>query len=162
MTSPQQRFRQLMGRFVTGITVIAVQSDDEHISAMTANAVTAVSLDPLLLLCCIRNESGMLPGLLARGVFSVNILSAGQDCISSHYGGKRMAISPAVWNRNENGVPLLQGANASFVCRVDSSHRAGDHTVIFGAVEAMTAVERPEKALVYAAGRYQDIPLAAS
>ncbi|QAA95323.1 flavin reductase family protein [Pollutimonas thiosulfatoxidans] len=162
MASIQTRFRQLMGRFVTGITVIAVQSDDEPISAMTANAVSAVSLNPLLLLCCIRNESRMLHAVLARGRFSVNVLSAGQGDISRHYGGQRLEETPAVWLRDESGTPILEGANASFVCRVDSHCLAGDHTVIFGAVEDMQAAEQPAPALVYAGGRYRDLALAAS
>lgn len=150
-----------MGRFVTGITVIAVQSDDGHVSAMTANAVTAVSLDPLLLLCCIRNESSMLPNMLERGCFSINVLSAGQDDISRYYGGQRHGESPALWLDTVNNAPVLSGANAAFMCRVDSSFQAGDHTVIFGAVEDMSAAEQPAPALIYAAGGYQDLALLA-
>src|SRR5690554_6305015 len=113
MASIQTRFRQLMGRFVTGITVIAVQSDDEPISAMTANAVSAVSLNPLLLLCCIRNESRMLHAVLARGRFSVNVLSAGQGDISRHYGGQRLEETP----RSEEHTSELQ-SRPHLVCRL--------------------------------------------
>lgn len=162
MASIQTRFRHLMGRFVTGITVIAVQQDDEPVSAMTANAVSAVSLNPLLLLCCIRNESRMLNAVLAQGRFSVNVLSANQGDISRHYGGQRLDESPAVWLRDASGIPVLEGANATFLCRVDSHCLAGDHTVIFGAVEDMQAADEPAPALVYAAGRYRDLALAVS
>lgn len=160
MYTIQKRFRHLMGRFVTGVTVIAVHADDD-VAAMTANAVTAVSLDPLLLLCCIRNESGMLPALLSRGCFSVNILASGQDDVSRYYGGQRVGASPARWNLNEEDAPLLEGANASFVCDLYSSHQVGDHTVVYGAIRHMEADDQPSPALVYAAGRYHDIALAA-
>lgn len=157
--SMQVKFRQLMGRFVTGITVIALQSDDGDVAAMTANAVTAVSLDPMMLLCCIRNNSGLLAPLLSRGAFSVNILSANQGDVSRHYGGQKLAVSPAVWHLREGDAPVLAGANATFICNVHSSCKAGDHTVIFGTVRDMTAQENPEPALLFAAGKYRDIEL---
>ena len=157
--SMQMKFRRLMGRFVTGITVIALRTDDGEVAAMTANAVTAVSLDPLMLLCCIRNNSGLLSPLLSRGTFSVNILSADQGEISRHYGGQKRDVSPATWLPGGGGVPVLAGANASFICHVHSSCRAGDHTVIFGTVQDMAADEQPSPALVFAAGQYRDLAL---
>lgn len=160
MDTTQQQFRRLMGRFVTGITVIALQSGQDKVAAMTANAVTAVSLDPMVLLCCIRNESGLLKDLITRGKFSINILSADQGDISTHYGGRRQEISPATWFE-EDGAPILCGANASFICNVSSTYPVGDHTVIFGAVESMQAADVPAPALVFAAGQYRDLALAA-
>ena len=160
MSTPQQRFRTLMGRFVTGVTVIAAQAED-GVAAMTANAVTAVSLDPLLLLVCVRNESRMLPLLLGQGGFSVNVLAAGQDSISRYYGGRPQCECPANWMPSQSGAPTLAGANASFICRIESSHRVGDHTVVYGAVVEMVAADPVAPALVYAAGKYSDLPLAA-
>ncbi|NVN88300.1 MAG: flavin reductase [Rhodopseudomonas sp.] len=159
MLTPQQRFRTLMGRFVTGVTVIAARTED-GVAAITANAVTAVSLDPLLLLVCVRNESRLLPIMLQKGAFSVNVLAAGQDDISRHYGGSPQDQSPAQWILNDM-APVLVGANASFACRVDTAHRAGDHTVIYGAVVEMAAADPVAPALIYAAGKYGDVALAA-
>jgi len=160
MTTEQQLFRSLMGRMVTGITVVATQTTD-GVVAMTANAVTSVSLEPLMLLVCVRNESRMLATLLDEGRFSINVLSAGQDNISRHYGGRQQAECPASWTYASAGVPILDGANATFLCAVDSTHRVGDHTVVYGKVEAMTGGDLAAPALVYAAGRYADLPLAA-
>ena len=153
-------FRSLMGRFVTGVTVIAASSKAD-VAAMTANAVSSVSVDPLILLCCIRNESSFLPVVLREGRFSVNVLSAGQDDISRHYGGRRLNVCPADWALSANAVPVLVGANASFVCHVDSHHRIGDHTVVYGAVDHMEALSQPSPALLYASGSYIYLPLAA-
>ncbi|MBN9425664.1 MAG: flavin reductase [Burkholderiales bacterium] len=155
-----RRFRTLMGRFVTGVTIIATQAD-EGVAAMTANAVTAVSLDPLIVLACIRNESRLLAPLLARGSFSINVLAAGQDDISRHYGGRAAADSPARWLADAGGVPVLAGANASFLCKVMATHQVGDHTVVYGAVYDMRAAEPAAPALLYAGGRYADLPLPA-
>lgn len=160
MRDDTHRFRTLMGRFVTGITVIAIDGA-EPVRAMTANAFTAVSLDPLLLLVCIRNESRLLASLLEQGRFSVNVLAAGQQDVSRHYGGRALEHSPARWHHGADGLPLLMGANAAFCCRVESAHAVGDHTVIYGAVTHMEAADPPAEALVWAGGRYMDLGLAA-
>lgn len=160
MTTEQQQFRSLMGRWVTGISVIAVPAAG-GIMGMTANAVTSVSLEPLMLLVCIRNQSRMLASMLEKRRFSINVLSAGQDAISRHYGGQPQGSSPASWSYCSDGIPLLQGANANFVCALDASHPVGDHTVVYGRVTAMRGEASAAPALVYAAGRYADMPLAA-
>ncbi len=156
----QQRFRALMGRFVTGVTVVAVRSGDD-VAGMTANAVAAVSLEPLLLLVCFREQSRLLPEILAAGIFSVNVLSAAQADVSRHYGGQARGACPARWRLDVAAAPVLAAANATFVCRVDATHRAGDHRVVYGAVEDMLAGEVASPALVYAGGRYADLDLAA-
>jgi len=149
-----------MGRLVTGITVVATDSPN-GVMAMTANAVTAVSLDPLIVLVCVRNESRMLPVLLEGKRFSINLLSAAQLEVSRHYGGRQQEACPASWGRDANGTPMLDGANASFACVLDHAQRVGDHTVVYGRVRAMDGGEAAAPALVYAAGRYADLPLAA-
>jgi len=164
MRDRQQRFRSLMGRFVTGVTVIGVKAAARHdaaVEAMTASAVTAVSLDPLLLLTCIRNESRFLPAIMRGRCFSINVLAAGQDDVSRYYGGHRHAPCPAEWRWHTDSVPVLGGANASFICRIHATHRVGDHTVVYGEVVDMIAQDPAAPALVYAAGRYQGISLAA-
>ena len=160
MDSRKQQFRSLMGRFVTGVTVVAVRHGGE-VGAMTANAVTAVSLEPLLLLVCFRSHSRLLPCLLEAGAFSVNVLSSAQLDISRHYGGQAKGDCPARWRLDLAAAPVLEGANATFVCRVDSSHSAGDHTVVYGAVDNMLAASPAAPALVYAGGRYHDLALTA-
>lgn len=160
MSDPTRRFRTLMGRFVTGITVVAVATPD-GVAAMTANAVTAVSLDPLMLLVCVRRESRLLPLIEAAGHFSVNVLAAGQDDVSRHYGGGAGTVSPARWASGAAGAPMLEGANAAFVCRLAFTQTAGDHEVVYGEVVDMVAADPPAPALVYAAGRYADVALTA-
>lgn len=159
METRQQRFRSLMGRFATGVTVIAAKCGGE-VAAMTANAVTAVSLEPLLLLVCIRNESRMLPRILEAGCFSVNVLSSTQASTSRFYGGRAQGECPARWCHDLADAPVLEGSIATFVCRVDATHRVGDHTVLYGAVDDMLASEPAQPALVYAGGTYHDLALA--
>jgi flavin reductase (DIM6/NTAB) family NADH-FMN oxidoreductase RutF len=160
MTTEQQRFRSLMGRLVTGITVVAADTP-AGVSAMTANAVTSVSLEPLIMLVCVRNESRMLPVLLAQRRFSINVLSAAQEQVSRHYGGRQLEACPASWGRDDDGIPVLEGANATFACDLDHTQQVGDHTVVYARVRSMAGGDAAAPALVYAAGRYADLPLAA-
>lgn len=160
MNNEQYQFRKLMGRFVTGVSVIATHNEDQEVIAMTANAITAVSLDPMLLLVCVRNESRLLPYLLNNQGFSVNLLHASQDHISRHYGGQKNLQTENHWVNSEQNIPLLSEANASFICTKHSTYQAGDHTVIFGEVQEMHAKGDPEPALVFAAGQYHELALA--
>lgn len=159
MNEQQQYFRTLMGRFVTGVTVIAVPTVD-GVAAMTANAVAAVSLEPLLLLCCVRNESRLLPLLLDEKRFSVNVLAADQTAVSKYYGGRKNISSPATWHSDGDRVPRLKGALASFICTIHATYVAGDHTVVYGRVQNMHATEPASEALVFAAGRFSNLSLA--
>lgn len=159
MKKHQHEFRKLMGRFVTGVTVIATKNTNGEVIGMTANAITAVSLNPILLLVCIRNESYLLPHLLEKEHFSVNLLHANQCEISRCYGGQQFESNGAKWAMSVNDTPQLIGANASFLCSIYSHYLAGDHTVVFGKVYDMFAQPEPKPALVYAAGQYHELEL---
>lgn len=156
------RFRTLMSRFVTGITVIAVASDDRPsgVAAMTASAVCPVSLTPLLLLFCVRNESSLLPHLRRADAFSVNVLASGQDAVSRYYGGQPQRGTEGTWDLNAAPAPVLDGANATFVCRITRLQALGDHHVVVGEVIDMHSIDPPAPALIYAAGKYLDVALA--
>ena len=156
------RFRTLMSRFVTGVTVIAVSSEDRAsgVAAMTASAVCPVSLTPLMLLFCVRNETSLLPRLKATEAFSVNVLSSGQDAVSRYYGGQPQRGSEGTWNLDAAAAPVLEDANATFVCQVRSLQELGDHHVVVGEVVDMHSIDPPAPALIYAAGRYLDVELA--
>ncbi|MGQ3123415.1 flavin reductase family protein [Variovorax sp.] len=159
-----RRFRSLMSRFVTGVTVIGVAHSQQpgEVVAMTASSVTSVSLSPLLLLFCVRNESRLLPHLQATGGFSVNVLGAHQDDISRYYGGQTGQGARGAWLRDAGSVPALAGANASFLCRSRHLQAFGDHHVVIGEVVDMVSADPPAPALIYACGKYMGVELAHS
>jgi flavin reductase (DIM6/NTAB) family NADH-FMN oxidoreductase RutF len=75
-------FREVMGLFATGVTVITTRIDGETYG-MTANAITSVSLDPLLVLVCVQTEAHMAKLLRQSGEFSINILNEDQEILSN-------------------------------------------------------------------------------
>ena len=160
-TADPRKFRDLMGRFVTGVAVIGVPDADRSgaVVAMTASSITSVSLDPLLVLFCIRNESRPLPHLRASGGFSINVLASHQDTISRYYGGQAAQGSEGAWEISSGRAPALAGANASFICQSQHLQAFGDHHVVIGEVTDMVSSDPPEPALVYAGGKYLGVNL---
>lgn len=125
-------FRNAMGRFATGVTVIATKTDDgEH--GMTANAFMSVSLNPKLVTVSIDNRANMLNKIKESGTFSVNILSYDQKNISMHFAGQKEMEEEIPFELVED-IPIIKGSLASVVCNVHESVVAGDHTLFLGEV----------------------------
>lgn len=147
-------FRQTVGQFVTGVTVIATEHDGA-IHAMTANSFTSLSLDPPLVLFCVGKHTKMGGLISGSGRFSVNILARDQKDVSSYFAGAWKQGEPppftfATWE----AVPRLGGCAATLACAVHAVHEGGDHWIVIGRVDG---VDRPEPAsvpLVFFGGRY--------
>ena len=149
------RFRRVMGLFATGVTVLAAQhADDVH--GMTANAVTSVSLDPLLVLACVGKQARMYPFIEQAGGFSLNILTHDQEVLSRYFAGSwKMATPPEFRFTPWEGGPRLIGALATIGCRTERSIEAGDHWIVLGRVIALHEGDASAQPLVFFAGRYR-------
>jgi flavin reductase (DIM6/NTAB) family NADH-FMN oxidoreductase RutF len=151
-------FREAMGSFPTGVTVVTVASDDGNIHGITVNSFSSVSLDPMLVLICLKKNSRGL-GLIERaGAFAVNVLSAGQHDLARRFANRHRPAGPAMFDgvpfkSGVTGCPVLVDATASFDCRLRRSHPAGDHLIVLGEVVAL--VHRPQlEPLIFHAGTY--------
>ena len=120
-------FRAWLGRFSTGITILTIATDS-GVHGMTANAFTAVSLHPPLVLVCVANRARMRSHLDTGASLGISILAAEQKEMSAQFAGARTA-SCAVTFEWDLGVPLIGGALAHLACRVENRHEAGDHTM---------------------------------
>jgi flavin reductase (DIM6/NTAB) family NADH-FMN oxidoreductase RutF len=144
-----REFRQVMGRFATGVTVVTTVEKDV-IHGMTANGFLSVSLRPPLVLVslgrCRMNE--MLP---RSGRYGVSMLAHDQQHFAAHFAAqKASAVEPTfVW---QEGFPLLDGALAHLGCRVVDVHRAGDHVLWIGEVEYIG--HRDDEPLLFYTGRF--------
>ena len=144
-----KEFRQVMGRFATGVTVVTtVERGAAH--GMTANGFLSVSLRPPLVLVslgrCKMNE--LLP---RSGRYGVSVLSHDQHHFAGHFAAQKASpVEPTfTW---QDGVPLLEGAIAHLVCRVADVHRAGDHVLWIGEVEYLA--HREDEPLLFYTGRF--------
>jgi flavin reductase (DIM6/NTAB) family NADH-FMN oxidoreductase RutF len=139
-TADTLRFRQVIGHFATGVAIVTCYGDDGP-TGLTTNAITSVSLEPLLLLVCFDNASRTLPAVREARRFAVNVLRAGQEDLARVFASKRVAREKfeAVTHVEAHGVPVLDGALAWLACELTALHPAGDHTIGIGEITHMDA-----------------------
>jgi 3-hydroxy-9,10-secoandrosta-1,3,5(10)-triene-9,17-dione monooxygenase reductase component len=154
MTAEQDRFREVIGRFTTGVCVVTCEGASGP-AGLTTNAVSSVSLEPLLLLVCFDNESRTLPVVRESRRFAVNVLREGQEDLARVFASKRIALEKfeSVTHTVAHGVPVLDGALAWLACDLRELVPAGDHTIGIGAVTHMDA-SADARPLVWYAGGY--------
>ena len=155
MSIDPRTFRQTVGRFVTGVTVIAIDVDGE-IRAMTANSFTSLSLDPPLVLFCLGKETKAGHHIRSAPGFSISILREDQRDLSSYFAGAwTPAAAPPPFSFTEwEGGPRLDGCMAALGCRTHAIHEGGDHWIVVGEVVATYRAEDAGEPLVFFGGRY--------
>jgi flavin reductase (DIM6/NTAB) family NADH-FMN oxidoreductase RutF len=151
-------FRDAMGCFATGVTIITLDLDGE-VHGMTANAFASVSLDPLLVLVCVDHKTRTHAHLHTKKRFGINVLCEDQRKISEYYARpertheKAEVEAGARFDRTEEGTPMLHGALAYLECRLHSAQPAGDHTIFIAEVE--DAIVRSGQPLLFFRGKYR-------
>jgi flavin reductase (DIM6/NTAB) family NADH-FMN oxidoreductase RutF len=148
----RQQYRSVIGHFATGVAVITAHGPGGPVG-MTANALTSLSLEPLLVLVAFDNSARTLPVVREHGRFAVNVLTAEQEPIARVFASKapeREKFAGVGFAVHE-GVPVIDGALAWLGLEVVEQHPGGDHTIVIGEVFAMGAGEG-EPLLWYRAG----------
>ena len=146
-----RQFRNAMGKFATGVTVVATEVDG-NVHGMTANAFMSVSLSPKLVVVSISERAQMLEKINQSGKFSVNILSSSQQDLSMIFAGQQKNHQEVKFERLGE-VPVLAGAVAQIACEVSAAHIEGDHTLFIGRVTDIQ-IEDLEP-LIYFSGKYR-------
>ena len=149
-----REFRNTLGAFATGVTVVTTVSADGVPCGMTANSFTALSLQPPLILWNIAQGSPSAPIFLAAEHFAISVLAAGQIDISRRFSRPHADKFATVDTfKGIGGVPLIAGAVAHFECRTEQHHASGDHIIIVGRV--LQLMRKPAPSLIFCSGRYQ-------
>jgi flavin reductase (DIM6/NTAB) family NADH-FMN oxidoreductase RutF len=112
-------FRQLLGRFATGVTVITLFLPDGRPAGMTASSLASVSLEPPLLSTCIDHGAELYETLCAARGYAINVLAASQEAVSRRFA---------------TGHPILDGVLAWIDCEQHAAYPGGDHTILVGHV----------------------------
>lgn len=157
-TEEGRRFREALGRFATGVTVVTAASPQGP-AGMTVNSFTSVSLEPPLVLWCAALASRRWPIFRDAGAWAIHVLGAEQIdlCLRFTRGGDGFAGLPEA--RNNDGVPVLPAAAARFDCRAHARHEGGDHAILVGEVARVTIAGPADAPLVFAAGRFGALTL---
>jgi 3-hydroxy-9,10-secoandrosta-1,3,5(10)-triene-9,17-dione monooxygenase reductase component len=150
------RFRQVLGHFCTGVTVVTTV-DDRGPAGFACQSFAAVSLEPPLVLFCPGRASATWPRIAGAGHFCANVLAADQSDLA-----RTFAVSGATgtdkfagvrWSPSPAGAPILDGALTWVGAAVAAVHEAGDHRVVLGRVTELGHC-RPGKPLLFYRGRY--------
>jgi len=162
MSFDTNTFRQTVGRFLTGVTVVAFETEDE-VKAMTANSFTSLSLDPPLLLFCPAKSTKTGQLIHRASGFSVNILREDQQALSTFFAGAwKQPVEPPYRFVPLEGVPRLEGSLASLACSVYQIYEGGDHWIVLGKVTALHQGIEPLRPLAFHLGRYTHLKPATS
>lgn len=156
MSLPPHEFRETLGRFTTGVTVITA-ADESGRRGMTASAFLSLSLTPPLVGVSVDHRATMLGVLEKSGRFGVNVLSVSQRHLSNHFAGRGGQLEQGEdvpWFEHE-GLPLISGAVAQLVCRTVQTVVTGDHTLFVGEVEYSRYTD--DDPLVYFRGQYHEL-----
>jgi flavin reductase (DIM6/NTAB) family NADH-FMN oxidoreductase RutF len=153
-------FRLACGQFATGVTVLTVERAPSQVHGMTANSVTSVSLEPLLILICVDQHAQLLPLLKKKKRFGVNVLKEDQQAISRYFAqteenAKSEAELGIRYRWTPSGIPLLEDALTHVACVVVASYVAGDHTIFLGEVESVEVFNG--EPLLYFRGAYRRV-----
>lgn len=157
MPVDKQEFRGVMGHFATGVTVITTRDGDGKLYGLTANAVSSVSLEPPLVLCCVDKKADSYSAFGASKVFAVNILSKEQEVLSRTFaksGGDKFA--GVGYRHGPTGCPLLDDVIAHLDCEVRYAFDAGDHTIFVGEPVEIS-MDQETDPLLYFRGGYRNL-----
>ena len=150
-----REFRDALGMFATGITVVATRAPDGQPIGLTVNSFNSVSLDPPLIVWSLSANLSCVPVFESCEYYSVNVLAADQDNLSNRFASRAddkfagLEIDTGMY-----GVPLLRGCCARFECRNTVRHDGGDHILFISEVVRFDRDET-HSPLIYWGGGYQ-------
>ena len=146
-------FRNALGTFATGVTIITAAGADGRPYGLTCNSFASVSLNPPLVLWSLGMFSQALNVFQNSSHFAVNVLGASQQALATKFAkSSEDKFSGVEWTPGLGNAPLLADSVANFQCRAASRYYGGDHVIFLGAVEAY-AYNRREP-LLFARGGY--------
>lgn len=149
------RFRQAMGHFASGVTVVTTKYEGV-LSGMTVSSFASVSLSPPLVLVCIDRKVSTHDAIIAAGCFAVNILEEHQEHLSRRFATPTNdKFAGVAWQVGQLGVPLLEGVLAEIECRLHDTLPGGDHTIFVG--EVMHASVHEGAPLLYYRRGYHEL-----
>lgn len=129
-------FRQVMGRFASGVTVVTTAVEGRP-AGLTVSSFASLSLRPTLVLVCISDDAGSHAAIAAAGQFAVNILAEGQEYLSRRFASDEASkFTAGTYELSPRGLPLIGGALAQIECALHSTLPGGDHTIFVGEVVA--------------------------
>jgi len=150
-------FREAMGSFAAGVTVVTVCHEGRLVGT-TVSAFSSVSMDPPLVMVCLKRDSRTLEALSQAKMFCVNILASDQGDLAYRFAKSgaddRFALTAV--EAGVCGAPLLAGATAVVECELHAAHDGGDHEILVGRV-LRVLTDETKTPLVYVRGGFLNV-----
>lgn len=157
MALDSRQFRNALGCFATGITVVSTTSGKNEPIGITVNSFSSVSLDPPLVLFSLARDASRFTDFAAAKHFSINVLSDSQRDISNYFASSGQSVwSGFDYTLAANGCPVSADALAVFNCECYAQYDGGDHIIVVGQVTSMTYADAGGP-LIYYKGRYSGL-----
>lgn len=148
-----REFRNALGQFATGVTVITSLDENDQPVGVTASSFNSVSVDPPLVLWSLAKDSGSLSAYQESGHFCVHVLAEDHQALSQRFASRGTDKFAGIeWSTGEGGSPLLDDFAAQFQCKTTYQYEGGDHVIFVGEVISYEA--REQQPLVFHKGSY--------
>ena len=153
-------FRQALGMFATGVTIVTACTADGTLVGLTANSFNSVSLSPPLVLWSLARSAGSMAAFSTGSHYAINILSADQQSLAKQFASKTGdRFKDVLFTPGVGGAPILEGAAATFECFNRSRYEEGDHVIFVGEVERCAYTAGASPLLFHGRKFYAEHPL---
>lgn len=143
MTDKVTAFKQALGNYPTGVTVVTAYNEAHEPIGLTVNSFASVSIDPLLILWSLDKKSQLHPLFSSAGKFAVNILANEQSHLCTVFSSKIAdRFAQVQWSPSAHGLPILHDTLATLQCETYNKIDAGDHTIFIGHVLAIDNAQK--------------------
>lgn len=154
MDFSEREFRDAMGQFCTGVTVITGMCDDGP-AGFAVQSFVSVSLDPPLVAFCPALSGVSWPRIRPLEYFGINILGAHQGWVCEGFAAPNLdRFDQVAWSSSDNGTPVLHDTLGFIECQLEAEHEAGDHTLVLARVIDFRVHEQSRDPLLFFGGSY--------
>lgn len=156
-TENQQLFKEVMGNYPTGVTILTTTDSEGTPLGLTVNSFASVSLDPLMILWSIDHRVSTIQSFVEGGKFAVHILAGEQQELCKTFASKNVdRFSNCTWQLSDNQLPIIEGAFAVMECKTFKTVEAGDHTILIG--EVINIQKEDKEPMLYHRRHFGAIP----
>ena len=153
------RFREAMRRTASGVAILTTDGSAGR-AGVTISTLCSLSMEPPSVIACVHQGNRALETVLANGVFAANALSTDQTLVARAFAGQILELrdnrfGAGSWRALATGAPILDGALASFDCRIAEAFRFGTHRILVG--EVVEVADRAGGPLVFSDRNFRQL-----
>lgn len=149
-----RQYRSALGKFATGVTIVTVATEDGNKTGVTVNSFNSLSLEPPLILWCLRQGASSYRYFEESNFFCINVLALEQEWLSNRFASSIYAdrFAGVSYDIAGSGTPIIADTSAHLLCKKTKVYHEGDHYIFLGEVIEFHSSAR--QALLFYEGSY--------